>query len=263
MHSGYINLLPYVGLEIWSFRLSLLAWHKVLKRNYLKVVKVFNQIMGSASSRGHAHDRMSKQVVDRSGKEANTNADHDPETLTNGDKSRVTTTSHEPDRSISKVVPSYSWLVSAPVDFDTTAKELNEKSKQPIQPRREKSNNEIKYCNGTFMKYCQLYAAELPPSNTKRSALSTSSTSSSSSGSSLAGYPYYQNQPRSQSQAFSGSPKHEANKETKHAKIPLSPGLGKSEDARRRRNSIQPVGFGVERIPKFSKARCQGSVCDK
>ena len=84
----------------------------------------------------------------------------------NVDKSRVAI--YEPDCFPPKVVPSYSWLISSPVDFDATAKEVNEKAEEAKEFASE-NTNEIKYCNRRFVKYCQHSATALPLSpNTKQ-----------------------------------------------------------------------------------------------
>lgn len=83
----------------------------------------------------------------------------------NVDKSRLTI--YEPDCFPPKVVPSYSWLVSLPVDFDATAKEVNEKAEEAKELASEKTN-EVKHCNKRFVKYCQHSAAALPPQSMKQ-----------------------------------------------------------------------------------------------
>lgn len=72
-----------------------------------------------------------------------------------------------PDCFPPKVVPSYSWLVSPPVDFDATAKEVIKKSEEAKKLASEKINDN-KYYNRRFLKYCQHSTATLPPLNTNQ-----------------------------------------------------------------------------------------------
>jgi len=64
-----------------------------------------------------------------------------------------------------KVVPSYSWLVSPPVDFDATAKEVNEKAKEEL---RSEKINDVEYCNSRFVKFCQHSTTSLASLNMKQ-----------------------------------------------------------------------------------------------
>lgn len=64
-----------------------------------------------------------------------------------------------------KVVPSYSWLVSPPVDFDATAKEMDEKAKEELASEK---INDVEYCNRRFVKYCQYSTTSVPPLNIKQ-----------------------------------------------------------------------------------------------
>ena len=64
-----------------------------------------------------------------------------------------------------RVVPSYSWLVSPPIDFDASAKEMDEKAKGELASERIK---DVEYCNRRFVKYCQHSTTSLSPLNTKQ-----------------------------------------------------------------------------------------------
>ena len=64
-----------------------------------------------------------------------------------------------------RVVPSYSWLVSPPIDFDASVKEMDEKAKEESASER---INDVEYCNRRFVKYCQHSTTSLPPLNFKQ-----------------------------------------------------------------------------------------------
>lgn len=127
------------------------------------------------------------------------NTQEESDSAANEDKTR--NTSREDDLSPSRVVPSYSWLVASPVDFDATAKKPSGKAKQPMESGSGKASG-VKYYNGEFVKYLgQPSAAELPPgSNAKQSPKCRGVGSSSSS---------------TNYKALSG-PSHGATKEKKH-----------------------------------------------
>lgn len=65
-----------------------------------------------------------------------------------------------------RVVPSYSWLVSPPIDFDASAKLTDEKAKED---RASERINDVEYCNRRFVKYCQHSTTSLSPLNMKQS----------------------------------------------------------------------------------------------
>ena len=64
-----------------------------------------------------------------------------------------------------RVVPSYSWLVSPPIDFDASTKEMDENAKEESTSER---INDVEYCNRRFVKYCQHSTTSLPPLNFKQ-----------------------------------------------------------------------------------------------
>ena len=78
---------------------------------------------------------------------------------------KSTLTIYEDHCSPPKVIPSYSWLVSPPVDFDATAREVNEKAKEEMARER---INDVEYRNRRFVKYCQHSTTSPPPVNMKQ-----------------------------------------------------------------------------------------------
>lgn len=74
---------------------------------------------------------------------------------------KSTLTNYEDHCLTPRVVPSYSWLVSPPIDFDASAKEMDEKAK-------EEGINDVEYCNRRFVKYCQPSTTSISPLNTKQ-----------------------------------------------------------------------------------------------
>lgn len=150
--------------------------------------------MGSFCSKAHYRHVKRTEVEPE-----NTQELEESDSAANEDKTR--NTSREDDLSPSRVVPSYSWLVASPVDFDATAKTPSGISKQPLESGSEKTAD-VKYYNGEFVKYLgQPSAAELPPgSNAKQSPKYRVGDSSTSS---------------TDYQTMSGSP-HKVTKEKKH-----------------------------------------------
>ena len=73
---------------------------------------------------------------------------------------KSTLKTYELDCFPAKVVPSYSWLVSPPVDFDA-----NEESKELAKKLASEKINDNKCCNRRFVKYCQ-HSTAIPPPRT-------------------------------------------------------------------------------------------------
>lgn len=78
---------------------------------------------------------------------------------------KSTLTNYEDHCLTPRVVPSYSWLVSPPIDFDASAKEMDEKAKEDLASE---GINDFEYCNRRFVKYCQHSTTSLSPLNTKQ-----------------------------------------------------------------------------------------------
>ena len=138
--------------------------------------------MGSVCSKAHGHLNLTKMME-------NSNVQDESDPLVSANENQSSTTSHEHDLSPARVVPSYSWLVSSPVDFEATAEKLNAgKTKQPSKI------SSMKYCNGGFLKYlCQPSTTEVPPLNKKRSPNDRAGDQSSSSSGSSNGQPRRRN----------------------------------------------------------------------
>ena len=199
--------------------------------------------MGSVVSRTNRYSNLNKFAEQNINVKSGTESKEfqtrpNASTSVNIDERHESSASSNPDFSPPKVVPSYSWLISSPVDLETAAQELSERAKHSVQSKSEKKHCVGLYDNERLQTPCENTVAELSPSNMKKKIP--------------------RNQPGSPSCAA-----RKVNKQATHVSPSLTPELSCGADTLPLRRSSVPFGFGAERPATFSGSSHQDSVKSK